>query len=133
MQFRHLRDAAPSASTWRAYTFRLGRSATTSTPADATVPAWEPTPQAFADALETAERRCHSIGARDIVIGLPEMLEPHERTALVKAFAQELSDRYDPPIVWALRPPAADGADRNRHAHLLTHERDGDPGSQSMP
>ena len=93
----------------------------------ATVPAWDAEPQAFADALEAAERRANSVVARDITIALPAALDHDERIALSERFAGQIAERYDVPIAWAVHPPSRDGDQANWHAHLLMSTRALDP------
>ena len=79
-------------------------------------------PQAFADALETAERRCDSRLCRDVVVALPAELNEAARIALAKEFATELAARYETVTAWAVHRPG-EGDKRNHHAHILMPTR----------
>ena len=94
----------------------------------ATAPAWDPDdPQAFADALENAERRVNSIVCRDITIALPVELTIAEMEALTRGMSQQISDEYDAPTAWALHAAEGRGDQQNIHAHILMSTRALDP------
>lgn len=80
------------------------------------------------NAAESAEKRCNSVVAREFVVALPHELTQSQQTALVKDYAQGLSERTGWAVDVAIHAPGNEGDLRNMHAHLLcttrTIERD---------
>jgi ATP-dependent exoDNAse (exonuclease V) alpha subunit len=77
-------------------------------------------------AAESAETRKNARVAREYLVALPIELSPEERTALIRRFSQELTDRYGFAIDSAIHAPRDfPGSDpRNFHAHLLATTRE---------
>ena len=95
-----------------------------------TQPSWDPEdPQAWADAIESGERRKNSIVARDIDIALPHELTDAQRTELARTWASHVAHVYDVPVAWAVHQPSAYSDDRNHHAHFYVGTRALDPGT----
>ena len=95
-----------------------------------TQPSWDPEdPQAWADAIESAERRKNSIVARDIDIALPHELTAAQRTELARTWASHVAHAYDVPVAWAVHQPSAYSDARNHHAHFYVGTRALDPGT----
>ena len=78
------------------------------------------------NAAESAELRKNARVAREYLVALPFELSPQQRLGLVRAFSQELSDRYGFAVDLAIHAPRNfPGSDpRNYHAHLLTTTRE---------
>ena len=101
----------------------------------AQAPAWNRNDvQAFADALEGAERRKNSIVCRDVEIALPHELAPEKREALAARWAQHLASRYNAAVAYAVHRPDRRSDERNHHVHCLMSTRalgkDGTPGAK---
>ncbi len=75
---------------------------------------------------ESAETRRNARVAREYLVALPVELSPAQRLGLVRAFSQELSDRYGFALDVAIHAPRDfPGSDpRNFHAHLLATTRE---------
>src|SRR5450631_1904382 len=78
------------------------------------------------NAAEGAESRRNARVAREYLVALPVELDPDQRLALVRSFAQELTDRYQFALDLAVHSPRDfPGSDpRNFHAHLLATTRE---------
>jgi hypothetical protein len=78
------------------------------------------------NAAEGAESRKNARVAREYLVALPVELDPDERVNLVRAFSQELVDRYRFALDLAVHAPRDyPGSDpRNFHAHLLATTRE---------
>jgi len=78
------------------------------------------------NAAERAESRKNARVAREYLVALPVELDPVQRIALVRGFAQELTDRYQFALDLAVHAPRDyPGSDpRNFHAHLLATTRE---------
>jgi ATP-dependent exoDNAse (exonuclease V) alpha subunit len=78
------------------------------------------------NAAESAESRRNARVAREYLVALPVELNPDQRIALVRGFAQELTDRYQFALDLAVHAPRDyPGSDpRNFHAHLLATTRE---------
>ena len=70
---------------------------------------------------EGAEGRKSARVAREYLVALPVELTPRQRLSLVREFSQELSDRYNFALDFAIHAPRdfPDSDPRNFHAHLL--------------
>jgi MobA/MobL family len=79
--------------------------------------------EALWNAAETTEKRCNSVVAREIVVALPHELRRDEQEALVKDYAQRLSERTGWAVDLAIHAPGKEGDIRNIHAHLLCTTR----------
>jgi ATP-dependent exoDNAse (exonuclease V) alpha subunit len=78
------------------------------------------------NAAEAAESRQNARVAREYLVALPIELSPDQRLGLVRGFSQELSDRYQFAVDFAIHAPRDfPGSDpRNFHAHLLATTRE---------
>ena len=74
------------------------------------------------NAVEAAEKRSNSRVAREFLVALPVELTPEQRLGLVRGFAQELANRHQFVVDFAIHAPRTDP--RNFHAHLLTSTRE---------
>jgi isopentenyldiphosphate isomerase len=75
------------------------------------------------NAVEQAEKRVNSVVAREIVVALPHELSSEQQQALVKDYAQGLSERTGWGVDVAIHAPGREGDLRNVHAHLLCTTR----------
>jgi hypothetical protein len=75
---------------------------------------------------EAAETRRNARVAREIMVALPAELSDDRRVALVRGFAQELTERHGFALDLAVHSPrlGADRDPRNFHAHLLVTTRE---------
>ena len=80
-------------------------------------------PQALADGIESAERRCDARILRDITIGLPRGLRPSARTQLATDFTTWLAEHYDTVLAVAIHRPDPAGDQANHHAHIIMPTR----------
>src|SRR5207248_8263502 len=55
---------------------------------------------------------------------LPHELTPGQRTNLVRAFSQELADKYQSAVDIAIHPPRPGSDGRNHHAHMVMTTRE---------
>jgi ATP-dependent exoDNAse (exonuclease V) alpha subunit len=74
------------------------------------------------NAAEAAEPRKNARVAREFLVALPFELTPSQRLELVRGFAQNLADRYQFAVDFAIHAPRTDP--RNFHAHLLATTRE---------
>jgi ATP-dependent exoDNAse (exonuclease V) alpha subunit len=81
------------------------------------------------NSAEGAETRRNARVAREYLVALPVELSPQQRVGLVRAFSQEISDRYGFAVDFAVHAPRDfPGSDaRNFHAHLLATTREVTP------
>lgn len=79
------------------------------------------------NAAEQAARRCNSRLARELLAFVPPELSPAQRAHLVRAFSQELADRYRCAVDVAIHTPRSGADRRNHHAHLLMTVREVTP------
>jgi ATP-dependent exoDNAse (exonuclease V) alpha subunit len=81
------------------------------------------------NAAEAAESRKNARVAREYLVALPVELDPEQRLRMVRAFSQELTDRYRFALDLAVHAPRDyPGSDpRNFHAHLLATTREPTP------
>ena len=87
-------------------------------------PAWPRNdPQAFADALESAETRVNSCISRDIEIALPHELTLAEQIQLAQIWADILAARYGCAVAFAVHASDEEGDEKNTHAHFLISTR----------
>ena len=84
---------------------------------------WASDRAALWNAAEAAECRVNSTVAREYELALPAELSARGRVALVRAFGEELRDRYGVAADIAIHAPHRDGDQRNWHAHVLTTTR----------
>jgi ATP-dependent exoDNAse (exonuclease V) alpha subunit len=77
------------------------------------------------NAAEHAESRRNARVAREYAVALAAELTPEQRLGLVRNFAQELADRYQFAVDFAIHAPKNDP--RNYHAHLLATTREVTP------
>jgi ATP-dependent exoDNAse (exonuclease V) alpha subunit len=71
--------------------------------------------------VEAAETRKNSRVAREFLSRCPPNSTPSSRLSLVRGFSQELADRYQFAVDFAIHAPRTDP--RNFHAHLLASTR----------
>ncbi|MCY4030394.1 MAG: MobA/MobL family protein [Acidobacteria bacterium] len=79
--------------------------------------------QAFATAIETAERRKNSMILRDVQPAIPSELGEADQVALTADFAAQLAARYGTQTLWAVHRPHIRGDRRNSHAHIVLPTR----------
>ncbi|MFH8654999.1 MobQ family relaxase [Sphingomonas paucimobilis] len=79
------------------------------------------------NAAEAAEKRKDAKVAREYELGLPAELDAGQRRDLVRAFAENIRDRYGVAVDAAIHAPHDYGDDRNHHAHVMTTTREVGP------
>lgn len=79
---------------------------------------------------ELAENRKDSRTAREYVVALPKELTTEQNIELVRAFAKELTSKYNNVADWAIHNEK-DG-NGNIHAHILTTTREFNPESRQL-
>ena len=79
--------------------------------------------QAFATAIETAERRKNSMILRDVQPAIPSELDEADQVALTADFAALLAARYGTQALWAVHRAHVRGDQRNGHAHIVLPTR----------
>ena len=79
------------------------------------------------NAVEHSGRRCNSRLAREILVHVPPELTPAQRKDLVRAFSQELADRYRNAVDFAIHVPRPWADHRHHHAHVLMTAREVGP------
>lgn len=84
---------------------------------------WAQDRSALWNAAETAEKRKDAKVAREYELGLPAELDAGQRRDLVRAFAEDICDRYGVAVDAAIHAPHDYGDDRNHHAHVMTTTR----------
>lgn len=84
---------------------------------------WARDRQQLWNAAEAAEKRKDARVAREYEVALPHELTRAQRQVLVRAFGQELANRYGVAVDFAIHAPHRAGDDRNHHAHILTTTR----------
>jgi MobA/MobL family protein len=85
---------------------------------------WARDRQKLWNAAEHAGKRRNSLLARDVLVFLPPELTPAQRTVLVRAFSQELADRYRNAVDFVIHAPRPGSDPRHHHAHLLMTSRE---------
>jgi hypothetical protein len=83
---------------------------------------WARNRSALWNAAEHSESRSNARVAREYTVALPHELAHVQRLDLVRAFAQDLADRYQNAVDFVIHAPRGDA--RNYHAHLLTTTRE---------
>ncbi|WP_313602455.1 Ti-type conjugative transfer relaxase TraA [Rhizobium sp.] len=76
------------------------------------------------NAVERAEKRKDARVAREFELALPHELSRERQIALIRAFAQDLADRYGAAIDFAVHHPTGDTDIRNVHAHVMMTTRE---------
>jgi ATP-dependent exoDNAse (exonuclease V) alpha subunit len=76
---------------------------------------------------ERAERKRNARVAREYQFSLPHELEPTDRIALARRFAQEIANRHGGAVDLAVHNAPAGGDPRNVHAHVLSTTREYHP------
>ena len=84
---------------------------------------WAQDRSALWNAAEAAEKRKDAKVAREYELALPSELDAGQRRDLVRAFAEDIRDRYGVAVDAAIHAPHAYGDDRNHHAHVMTTTR----------
>jgi hypothetical protein len=103
---------------------RRGGVVTSFTVAPEHAPAWVQDPERLWNAAEAAENRRNSQVGRECELALPASLSGAEREAIVRAYAQDLVDRYGVAVTAAIHLPSRhDEAGLNHHAHILMTTR----------
>jgi len=89
-------------------------------------PEWTASREALWNAAEYAETRRNARVAREYLVALPAELGREQQIGLVRAFSQELAERYRFAVDLTLHAPRDfPGSDpRNFHAHLLATTRE---------
>ena len=85
---------------------------------------WARDRQQLWNAAEAAEKRKDARIAREYEIALPAEMNAAQRLKLTRAFAQELAERYNNAVDFAIHAPHWKGDGRNHHAHLLATTRE---------
>jgi ATP-dependent exoDNAse (exonuclease V) alpha subunit len=85
---------------------------------------WARNRQALWNAAEMAEKRRDSRVAREYEVAVPYELTKAQRVELVRAFSQDLANRYGVAVDFAIHKPHRAGDTRNTHAHILTTTRE---------
>lgn len=88
---------------------------------------WAQDRSALWNAAEAAEKRKDAKVAREYELGLPAELDASQRRDLVRAFAEDIRDRYGVAVDAAIHAPHDYGDDRNHHAHVMTTTREVGP------
>lgn len=88
---------------------------------------WAQDRSALWNAAEAAEKRKDAKVAREYELGLPAELDAGQRRDLVRAFAEDIRDRYGVAVDAAIHAPHDYGDDRNHHAHVMTTTREVGP------
>ena len=88
---------------------------------------WAQDRSALWNAVEAAEKRKDAKTAREYELALPAELDRDQRHALVRAFAEDIVQRYGVAVDAAIHEPHDYGDDRNHHAHVLTTTREVGP------
>ncbi|WP_052149233.1 MobQ family relaxase [Sphingomonas sp. Ant20] len=84
---------------------------------------WAQDRSALWNAVEAAEKRKDAKVAREYELALPAELDAGQRRDLVRAFAEDIRDRYGVAVDAAIHAPHDYGDDRNHHAHVMTTTR----------
>ncbi|WP_242154600.1 MobQ family relaxase [Sphingomonas sp. BAUL-RG-20F-R05-02] len=84
---------------------------------------WALDRSALWNAAEAAEKRKDAKVAREYELALPAELDADQRRDLVRAFAEDIRDRYGVAVDAAIHAPHDYGDDRNYHAHVMTTTR----------
>ena len=84
---------------------------------------WAQDRSALWNAAEGAEKRKDAKVAREYELALPHELNPAQRRALARGFAQEVVKRFGVAADTAIHAPHPEGDQRNWHAHVLTTTR----------
>jgi ATP-dependent exoDNAse (exonuclease V) alpha subunit len=85
--------------------------------------AWAQDRSVLWNAAEGAEKRKDAKVAREYELALPHELNPAQRRALARGFAQEVVKRFGVAADTAIHAPHPEGDQRNWHAHVLTTTR----------
>ena len=84
---------------------------------------WARDRQQLWNAAEVAEKRKDARVAREYEVALPHELTRAQRVELVRAFAEQIANRYGVVVDFAIHKPHRAGDDRNHHAHMLATTR----------
>ena len=84
---------------------------------------WARDRHALWNAAEFAEKRRDSRVAREYEVAVPHELTKAQRMELVREFSQDLANRYQIAVDFAIHKPHRAGDTRNTHAHILTTTR----------
>lgn len=84
---------------------------------------WARNRSALWNAAQHAGRQRNSRVAREVLVILPPELTTAQRSHLVRRFSQELSDKYQNAVDFALHLPRPGSDERHHHEHLLMTTR----------
>ena len=84
---------------------------------------WARDRTALWNTAEKAEKRIDARVAREYELALPHELSKVQRVALVRAFAEEIANKYGVAVDFAIHRAHREGDERNTHAHVLTTTR----------
>ena len=84
---------------------------------------WALDRSALWNAAEAAEKRKDARVAREYELALPAELDAGQRRDLVRAFAEDIRDRYGVAVDAAIHAPHDYGDGRNHHAHVMMTTR----------
>ncbi len=88
---------------------------------------WARDRQELWNRAELAENRSNSRVAREFEMSLPHELNKGQRETLARDFAQQIADRYNCAVDFAVHAPHWRGDRRNYHAHLFATTRTIEP------
>ena len=84
---------------------------------------WARDRQQLWNAAEAAERRKDARVGREYEVALPHELTKAQRVELTRSFSQDLANRYQCAVDFAIHKPHKEGDERNFHAHILATTR----------
>lgn len=84
---------------------------------------WSPSRSTLWNAAEAGEKRKDGTPAREHIVALPHELSDEQRTRLVQRYSQDLANRHNCAVDYAIHLPSEQGDDRNHHAHILRTTR----------
>lgn len=84
---------------------------------------WARDRSALWNQVELIEKRKDARVAREFEVALPHELNASERLTLTREFAQDLANRYEAAVDFAIHQPHGEGDVRNFHAHVLMTTR----------
>lgn len=88
-------------------------------PENVKTPDWMKDRNALWNENEKAHKRGDSVVARSEIVDFPHELSQETRLAMIREYAQDLSNRYGVAVDVGMHTPDKNGDERNYHAHLL--------------
>jgi ATP-dependent exoDNAse (exonuclease V) alpha subunit len=85
---------------------------------------WPRNRQNLWNAAEEAEKRKDARVAREYELALPHEVTKAQRAELTRAYAQEIANRYNVAVDFAIHKPHRSGDTRNFHAHVFSTTRE---------